>query len=37
MVAPLSAGKHTIHFTAKSFWFGTPTSLEMTYLLTVLK
>ncbi len=37
MVAPLSAGKHTIHFTAKSFWFGAPTSLEVTYLLTVLK
>jgi hypothetical protein len=37
MLAPLPAGKHTIHFTAQSFWFGNPWALEVTYHLTVLK
>ncbi len=37
MVAPLSAGQHTIHFAAESFWFGDPWAIDVTYELTVPK
>jgi hypothetical protein len=37
MLAPLSAGKHTIHFTANSLWLGQPASLDVTYIITVGK
>ncbi len=35
MLAPLPPGQHTIRFAAESFWFGTPTSLDVTYYIKV--
>ena len=37
MLAPLKPGKHTIHFSADSLWFGAPFALDVTYHLTVQK